>query len=107
MPHGNSHQNNNQHHLYEIWDKEDEEVFKYGISDDPIDEDGLSARLRNQVTLFNLVANFFRFVGRILRTDIGGRETAEKVEEDFIEDYKQKHGERPRGNPPRKNKNNS
>jgi hypothetical protein len=79
-------------------------VYKYGISDDPIEADGMSARLRNQVTLFNLVANFFRFVGRILRTDIGIRETAENVEDEYIDAYEEKHGKRPRGNPTRKKK---
>ena len=38
--HRNSHQNEDDHHLYVIWDKEDEDVVKYGISSDPIDEDG-------------------------------------------------------------------
>ena len=40
-PHGNSLDNPNIHHLYEICKKEDGDTFKFGISDDPIDEDGL------------------------------------------------------------------
>jgi URI fold toxin 2 len=32
MPHNNSNQNMKPHHLYEIIDKEGEDVFKYGIS---------------------------------------------------------------------------
>jgi len=39
--HGNSLDNDKPHHLYEIHDKEDGELLKYGISHDPIDEDGL------------------------------------------------------------------
>lgn len=42
--HGNSLNNPNPHHLYKIIDREDNDVFKYGISDDPIDEDGLSKK---------------------------------------------------------------
>jgi len=43
--HRNSHKNQAHHHLYEIYDKEEEEVFKYGISSDPIEEDGISRRI--------------------------------------------------------------
>lgn len=32
MPHNKSNQNRKPHHLYEIIDKESEDVFKYGIS---------------------------------------------------------------------------
>lgn len=32
--HGNSNKNNKPHHLYEIRDSEDDDVFKYGISHD-------------------------------------------------------------------------
>jgi len=51
MPHGNSHRNKNPHHLYEIWDQQDEDIFKYGISDDLVEADGQSARLRDQLNL--------------------------------------------------------
>lgn len=44
--HGNSHKNQNLHHLYGIFEKESDDVLKYGISDDPIGEDGLSNRVR-------------------------------------------------------------
>lgn len=99
MPHGNSHQNKNPHHLYEIRDSLDDEVYKYGISDDPIGEDGLSSRVRKQLTLFNLVANFIRFVGRILIRDIPGRAEAKRLEEEFIKKHENTFGKRPRGNP--------
>ncbi len=42
--HGNSKRNNKPHHLYEIVDDEQKDTFKYGISCDPIEEDGLSER---------------------------------------------------------------
>lgn len=98
MPHGNSHKNDNPHHLYEIADTLENEVYKYGISDDPVDADGLSARLRDQLSLFNLVANFFRFVGCILIRDIPGRKEAERIEEEYINRHVKEHGKKPRGN---------
>ncbi|MBK8920412.1 MAG: hypothetical protein IPM81_02730 [Saprospirales bacterium] len=33
-------------HLYEIVDKVGEDTFKYGISSDPIGEDGMSDRMK-------------------------------------------------------------
>ena len=52
--HGNSKENNNPHHLYEIRDKELDDIFKYGISAEPIGADGLSKRMRRQLTFLNL-----------------------------------------------------
>jgi URI fold toxin 2 len=49
--HGNSLKNPNLHHLYEIYDKEKNDVFKYGISDDPIEKDGLSSALGTKFLL--------------------------------------------------------
>ncbi len=98
MPHGNSHENENLHHLYEIKDAFEGEVYKYGISDDAIGADGLSARLRDQLSLFNLVANFLRFVGHILVRDIPGRKEAERIEEEYIQQHVKEYGKRPRGN---------
>ena len=40
--HGNSNKNSKPHHLYEIRDSEDDDIFKYGISHYPIGEDGYS-----------------------------------------------------------------
>jgi hypothetical protein len=102
MVHGNSHQNKKPHHLYEIFDEQEEETYKFGISADEIDADDSSDRLRNQLKLFNLVANAIRFVGRILVRNIPGRESAEHLEDDYIEDHVKKYGKRPRGNPPKK-----
>lgn len=45
MPfHGNSKKNEKPHHLYEIYDRGRDDLFKYGISDKPISKDGLSCR---------------------------------------------------------------
>ena len=39
-------ENQKPHHLYGIVNKEDGDIFKYGISDGEIGEDGLSKRIR-------------------------------------------------------------
>lgn len=54
--HGNSKQNTDIQHLYEIRDKETDDIFKYGISAGVFGADGLSKRIRNQLTLYNLIA---------------------------------------------------
>ena len=41
--HGNSYQNEKEHHLYEVFDTEKADTFKYGINDDPLNADGSSA----------------------------------------------------------------
>ena len=51
--HGNSKRNEKEHHLYSIYDKEENDVFKYGISDKSIGEDGYSKRMREQVDYLN------------------------------------------------------
>lgn len=58
--HGNSKQNNKEHHLYGVFDSEENDVFKYGINDKKIEEDGYSSRMREQVDYLNrwLVAFF-------------------------------------------------
>lgn len=98
MFHGNSNKNNKLHHLYEIRDSEDDDVFKYGISHDPVDADGLSKRCRDQVNFLNLGVNMIRFFGRILLKNIPGRITAKRYEDEYIEQYREKNGRKPRGN---------
>jgi len=51
--HGNSRKNSRDHHLYAIHDVEENDIFKYGISDKPIKEDGYSKRMRDQVDYLN------------------------------------------------------
>mgnify|MGYP003875475615 CR=1 FL=1 len=103
MDHGNSNNNDNSHHLYEIWDKKLDDVYKYGISDEPIEvEDGLSSRARNQVYQMNLPENWLRYIGRVLIKDIANRILAKVLEDECVNAYIEKHGKRPRGNPPRR-----
>jgi hypothetical protein len=96
--HGNSKKNQEPHHLYEIWDKKEKDVYKYGISDDPIEKDGLSKRVRSQISLFNNIVNWARFIGRIILKNIPGRKKALELEDEYIEAYLKKHGKTPRGN---------
>jgi hypothetical protein len=51
--HGNSLNNDKEHHLYAIHDRKEKDIFKYGISDKPIGEDGYSARMREQINYLN------------------------------------------------------
>jgi hypothetical protein len=96
--HGNNLDNDNTHHLYEIRDLQEQDVYKYGISDDPIDEDGLSSRLRDQLQMMNRIVGFLRFIGRILLTSIPGRRKARAIEDEHIQAYREQHGSNPRGN---------
>lgn len=94
--HGNSFDNDNPHHLYEIRDNKFKDLFKYGISDEPIDEDGLLSRVRKQVNFLNLAVGWIRFAGKILIKNIPGRRKAKEVEKKHINKYIEKHGKRPR-----------
>ena len=96
--HGNSNKNDKPHHLYEIRDSVDDDVFKYGISHDSIDEDGYSNRMRIQVDFLNSGVNWLRFFARILLLNISGRKEAKRIEKDYIRSYKQEKGRSPRGN---------
>lgn len=96
--HGNCLENSKPHHLYEIKDTQEKDIFKYGISADPVEEDGLSKRLRKQVNFMNLVTGFIRFVGSILIRDIEGRQKALDLEDKYIGAYFEKHDRNPRGN---------
>lgn len=97
--HGNHRGNPNIHHLYRIFKLAGRETFKYGISDDPLDpEDGLSARVRDQVEEWNLAAEYNKFGAEILMRDLAGREIALQWERWYIDTYYGKHGENPPGN---------
>ncbi len=60
-PHGNSYQNTEPHHLYVIFDGNDDSIYKFGISDDTIDTENLSNRIREQLDVFNRITGSFRF----------------------------------------------
>lgn len=98
MPHNNSNQNMKPHHLYEIIDKEGEDVFKYGISCEPIGKDGMSDRMRKQVSFLNRLYEWARFFGRIIIFDIPGKKAAREIETNHIKEYEQKKGRKPKGN---------
>lgn len=96
--HGNSKKNPNPHHLYGIFEEKTNDVFKYGITDDPIGKDGLPARTRKQITILNLAAGFLKFIGKVLISSIPGRAEAEKIEREHIQEHLEKFGSRPPGN---------
>jgi hypothetical protein len=97
--HGNSKDNPNPHHLYNIFKRIDRDTFKFGISDDPIDlEDGLSVRVREQIDEWNMAAEYSKFDGETLLTDIPGRSAALDIERSYIDAYYEKNGRNPIGN---------
>ncbi|NUO02314.1 MAG: hypothetical protein HUU01_17045 [Saprospiraceae bacterium] len=96
--HGNSNRNKKPHHLYEIRDSLDDDVFKYGISHGPVDKDGYSNRMRIQVDFLNLGVKWLRFFGRIILFDIPGRKEAKRIEREHIRKHREAHGHNPRGN---------
>lgn len=71
-------------------------MFKYGISSKPIDEDGYSSRMREQVDFLNRAVGWFRFFAEVLVHGIPGRTKARQLEDEYIEAYHQKHGRNPR-----------
>ena len=98
--HGNSNENDADHHLYEIRDTEDEDVYKYGICGKPLLPDGSSSRANEQVDVFNrVVKEVARFIVNILLVGIPGRKRAKEIEQEYIDKYERKFGKKPRGNP--------
>ena len=74
-------------------------LYLHGISSGPISKkDGMSKRIRVQLRFANLIDNWARFFTRILIHDIPGRKEAKRLESEHIQAYKEKHGQRPRGN---------
>ena len=97
--HSNLLQNPNTHHLYFIYDFENREIYKFGISDKPVNRKYSSERLSGQVVLYNRVVGWKRFSGRILVYPIRGRLQARQLEDSAILKFKEKHKRFPRGNP--------
>lgn len=96
--HGNNKSSKRLHHLYQIEDNDENDIYKYGICGRPLNKDGTSKRANSQVNLFNRVVGYLRFSAKILLTNIKGRDKAEELEEQYIEDYRNRQGRPPRGN---------
>jgi hypothetical protein len=97
--HGNNKKNPKLYHLYEIVDKETDDIFKYGISGDEISpKDNLSKRVREQVALGNLFVGWLRYFGRIVVKNIKGNAEARVLENQYIEIYFDENGDYPIGN---------
>ncbi|MFN0036753.1 MAG: hypothetical protein ACKVUS_16935 [Saprospiraceae bacterium] len=96
--HGNSNENDADHHLYEIRDREYGDVYKYGICGDPLRKDGSSLRAKRQVKELNRAVRWLRYFANILIIGIPGRIAAKQVEDDYVGRYKKEHGAVPPGN---------
>lgn len=96
--HGNSNSNEEEHHLYEINDREFGDVYKYGICGEPLLRDGTSPRGRRQVKELNRAVRWLRFFHKVLVSCIPGRIAAKELEDQYIADYEAKTGKAPPGN---------
>ena len=96
--HGNSHENEGEHHLYEIYDEKRKGVYKYGISGKPLNQDRTSPRANEQVRYLNRAVGWCRYIANILKTCIAGRLKAEMLEREYIEAFLKEKGYRPPGN---------
>ncbi len=98
--HGNSLDSPKDQHLYVIYDHEEREVLKYGISDKPIDQNGKCQRMREQLADAVLFSNtLLRYAARILIWVIPGRRKGRAIEDDTIDKWRAKNdGAFPRGN---------
>ena len=96
--HGNSIENDKKHHIYAIYDTEEDAIFKYGISDKPIAANGYSRRMTEQEDYLNRAVGWSRYIAVILIRDIDGRVQALAYEDDYIAAYRAQYGHNPRGN---------
>jgi hypothetical protein len=96
--HGNRNDNEAEHHVYEIRDREYEDVYKYGICGEPLNDDGTSPRAQRQVRELNRAVRWRRFFANIIATEIPGRIAAKKIEDRMNLGYKEQNGCFPPGN---------
>jgi hypothetical protein len=96
--HGNSMQNDKEHHLYVIYDSLEDDVFKYGISDKPIAANDYSRCMTEQEDYLNRAVGWSRYKAYILVKHIDGRVMALKLEDQYIKTYHAENGRNPRGN---------
>ncbi|MCB1158769.1 MAG: hypothetical protein KDK45_14810, partial [Leptospiraceae bacterium] len=71
--HGNSHDSEEEHHLYQIIDNEKKDIYKYGICGKPLKADGSSTRANHQVDLLNRAVGWCRYIAEVILTKIKGR----------------------------------
>ncbi|MEO0008673.1 MAG: hypothetical protein RJA20_2869 [Bacteroidota bacterium] len=96
--HGNSKNNEKLHHVYAIYDEEDGDVFKYGISETELGKDDYSRRMREQVDYLNRAVGWARYRAEVIVRDIAGKAHARLIEDEKIAMYIEKFGRPPRGN---------
>jgi URI fold toxin 2 len=96
--HGNAHDNNSPYHLYGIFEHRTDSLLKYGISGGRIGPDGMSKRMRAQLSFANIAAGFNKFFAKVLIGNIPGRLEAERIEREHIDAYRDRYGSAPPGN---------
>ncbi len=96
--HANSHENDADHHLYEIFDVERNSTFKFGICGKSFNADGSSPRANEQVGLYNRVVGMNRFFAKVIVVGISGRKQAEILEAEYVAAFREENGHNPVGN---------
>ena len=96
--HANSHENDAEHHLYEIFDVERNSVYKFGICGKSLNTDGSSPRANEQIALYNRVVGMNRFFAKVLIVGISGRKRAEEIEKEYVDAFREVCGINPQGN---------
>ena len=100
--HGNRNDSPRPHHLYQIEDREENDIYKFGICGKPLNKDGSSPRGIEQSSELNRADGWLRYFVRILQRNIPGRRLAKIFEENHIQSYKDINGRLPRGNDEKK-----
>ena len=99
--HGNSRASTRPQHVYEIRDPSGG-TEKYGISGQPLNQDGSSPRANRQVNSLNAGRSSADglYTADVLQTDVPGRAAALGIEQDLVDEYASRHplGDGPEGN---------
>ncbi len=102
--HGNSHENDAEHHLYEIRDRRLDDVHKYGICGRPLNKDGTSPRANEQVNYLNRAMRWACFFAKVLVTGIAEGCGQKKWKKNMLDDMRLKQAKDRRGIRRRRNK---
>jgi URI fold toxin 2 len=92
MIHGNSKNSTKKQHVYEIWDNQRHDTFKYGISGGALNVNGTSKRANGQANALNNIVGWMRYTAQVLYKNIPGRIRALAIELALVNRYARTHG---------------
>ncbi len=97
--HGNSLKSQKKHHVYQIDDRTQMDIYKYGISGGKLNKNGTSRRANRQANKLNRPLSFIRYIPKVLFTNIPGRVAALAIEYNLVCNiYLKQKGRKPDGN---------